>query len=229
MKKLNLLLAISVLSIAIPLKVNAYDPTNSGIKYSELQDYFYVNDSTINDVPTEVQEAWAELGLINKLFKKERTSIYYTSGVALKERVTDDGVYFDAKYISAKTTTMIGESGSYGYAERPGKIYLYSDVKDSETVIHEYGHALYDIYLYRVGYKNKFKDKWLEIYDANKKTLSKIDKSAKENVLENEYEGFAEAFRLYIIDPEALSKSHRRVYSFMNSIISEACRFNYSR
>lgn len=229
MKKLNLLLAISVLSIAIPLKVNAYNPANSGIQYKELQDNFYVNDLSIKTIPDEVQEAWDDLGLVNKLFEKEHTTIYYTSGVALEKRTIDDGGYFDAKYINAKTTTYIGKSGSYGYAEHPGEIYVYSDVKNPETVIHEYGHALYDIYLYRVGYKNKFKDKWLEIYDANKKTLSKMDKIAKENVPVNEYEGFAEAFRLYIIDPEALSKSNRRVYSFINSIVTEACRFNYSR
>jgi hypothetical protein len=228
-KKLNLLLAITILSITIPLKVNAYDPTNSGIKYSELQDYLYINDSSIKTVPAEVQEAWDDLGSVTRLFEKERTTIYYTSGVALKERVTDDGVYFDAKYINAQTATHVGKSGSYGYAERPGRIYVYSDVRDSETIIHEYGHALYDIYLYRIGYKNKFMDKWLEIYDSNKKSLSKIDKSTKENVLVNEYEGFAEAFRLYIVAPEVLSKSNRRVYSFMDSIVTEACRFNYSR
>ena len=228
MKKYNLFLFVALIFFIMPIKANAYDPTNSGIEYTEFQDYFYTNSSKMTDIPDEVQEAWEKLGNTKLLFDRERTTIYYTYGVPLKDRITDDNVYFDARYVMANTARYIGET-SYGYAEKPGRIYLYSDVKSPGTVIHEYGHALYDIYSYRVGYKNKFREKWQKIYEDNKKSLSEFDKVSSENVLINEYEGFAEAFRIYIYDPEQLSKSCREVYSFVNDISSQANSFRYSR
>ena len=232
MKRIVYLLCCILLSVALfSTTANAaYDPTNSGIKYHELQKYFFVNSDKITEVPTEVQEAWDEIGVsLMNLFETERTTIYYTSGVSPETRKDSDGNYFNGRYVDASTVIYTGKYKSYGYAERPGRIYLYSDVKSSDTVIHEYGHALYDIYQYRVGYKNGFADTWAEIYEANKDSLSKYDTMAKNNVLVNEYEGFAEAFRIFKNDSEYLSNNNRRVYSFMFDTINEASKFRFSK
>ena len=208
------------------INVKAYDPENSGFKYYELQKRVYVNSDKITEIPTEVQEAWDEIGsYYMKMFEREKTTLYYTTGVSLSQRYTDDGVNYDGLYIKAQTVYTVKIRRKYYHPERGGKIYVYSDVKSADTVIHEYGHAAYDIYRYRIGFFNDFDDTWEEIYDKNKDILAKYDKISSVSVPLDSEEGFAEAFRWFVKDPESLNKKSRRVYTYMLEVMQKAGKF----
>lgn len=226
MKKLLFIIPL-IASIVFSSTVYAYDPENSGIEYRELQEYFYVNDDSISEIPEEVQEAWDSMKFYMMIFEKERTTVYYTSGIDPDERYMDNE-YYNGYYASAKTEYVTGAKGSHGRAVRPGKIFLYADANNSNTTIHEYGHALYNIYHYRVGYRNKFADNWSKIYGKERKALIKYDNQSSYAAQKGKpHEGFAEAFRIYVVDSTWLWKNCPDTYDFMKKTISETKKFDF--
>lgn len=200
----------------------SYDPDNSGLKYHELQSSFYTNSDQITEIPKEVQEAWDRIGAdCMAIFEREKTEIYYTSGVSSDQRVDEEGTHYNGRYTPTKLIAVAKLTKKYLHPEVPGKIYVYSDVVSVETIIHEYGHAIYDIYLYKFGVDNGFAEIWEGVYNRNKDVLATYDEKSGINVPIDAREGFAESFRLLINDPDKLYNNNKEVYIFMHEALKQ--------
>lgn len=92
------------------------------------------------------------------------------------------------------------------------------------SITHEVAHELDYLRAIETGYKNKnaygysSTEEWERLYKDNKRMLSEIDSLTKSNVLKSKAEGFAEAFRLAIVNPGKLKDDCPDVYEYICSI-----------
>ena len=221
MKRIYRFVAVFLsLFLALSVNVFAYDPVNSGINYTQTANgMVYTNTPNVN--LDAINNALNTLPSgVKSILEKEGVKIYYTDGVAWNDRggvgitVTPIVSYYDGSNKVVKINQR-------------ARIYIYSDADISLTLPHECGHAIDSIYGYKSGvYKGEYgissSPEWIDIFNRNSNSLSAIDARMRNFVSQGAMEAFAEAFRIYCVNPNALNNNCPEVYSFISSKVGSS-------
>lgn len=223
-KSFLVLLIAFVLFFSTP--VYAYNPTTD-ISYERyLTTPFFVRDlNNIQQVEVDMMKlvAMTTPSDLWELFKQEGVRIYITKGVSLTDRKYENSNY---NAITYGATFSWNNSKKITKISNRVSVYIYDNTTDVSIYYHEFGHTLDDIAEYITGYYKgqhpiSNSSEWGNLYLANASKMATFDSTASFNVPLNATEGFAEAFRLYFVYPQALKQSCPDVYSFVTSQISK--------
>lgn len=174
--------------------------------------------------------------LANGVYIYEVEDLYLdTMPAAAPAKMTKNGIITDgsgradgaAKPASYRRITKGGISTIQMTA--PGYIDILSNLivtetDTSSTLLHEVAHQLDFLYLggYQATgtfYNASGQQEWQEVYAAEKNAVASYSKKAAVNVY-TAYEAFAEATRIYFVNPEWLQKNCPLSYAYIDKIVS---------
>lgn len=226
MKKIKCFILLLVTVVFVSSSMYSYDIKTQAATYDDFNPFYIETDiPTYNHVKsvllpqvfqTTPLEVW-------DLFLQEGIKFYVTQSSSKFDPVMDGGKYSGRTYgVTVNYNTSTKKISS---VVTPIEIYINSNNTTADAFFHETGHAFDCIAGYITGYYKgdctiSNSNEWKSIFAKYVTTMVSFDYCASINMGDS-VEGFAEAFRLYLVYPQQLQSSCPEVYTYIAKQIAK--------